>query len=179
LPTDGKVLDLGCGHGLFSLAAALRTPSRQVIGIDHDENRVALANGATADLPNIRLEKGNMVTPSEQDLPFAGIAMIDVMHYFDPVTQEGLLRNAFRMLDPGGTLLVREVDPNGGLASKWNRLYEKLATGIGFTQAEKKGLHFRSRPGWETLMENAGFKVKSEPCSSFLFADILYTCQRP
>lgn len=105
--------------------------------------------------------------------------MIDVMHYFDPETQEDLLKRVYHLMDPGGTLLVREVDPEGGLTSFWNRFYEKVATGIGFTQADKKGLHFRSRQGWEKLMETCGFKVKSERCSSFLFADILYICERP
>jgi O-methyltransferase involved in polyketide biosynthesis len=109
---------------------------------------------------------------------YRGIAMIDVMHYFPPEQQARLAREAFRLLEAGGTLIVREVDPDGGMVSAWNRLYEKIATGIGFTRAEKQGLHFRSRRGWEEMLEEAGFEVRSERCSSFLFADILYICQR-
>ncbi len=177
LPQHGKILDLGCGHGLFSLAAAIRSPARQIIGIDHDSTRVELAKAATQDLKNIHLESGNMSHPPMGS--YSGIAMIDVMHYFNPETQRKLLDWAFQTLEKGGTLLVREVEPHSGVASSWNRLYEKLATGIGFTQAEKKGLHFRSRPGWESLMKEAGFRVRSEKCSSILFADILYICERP
>lgn len=181
LPQQGRILDLGCGHGLFALAMAIHSPSRKILGIDHDRGRVQLGSQATADLPNIRLETGNLMAPplSEGVQPYSGIAMIDVMHYFDPLAQETLLYRAFQLLDQGGTLLVREVDPQAGLASSWNRFYEKLATGMGFTQAEKKGLHFRSRQGWKDLMEKSGFKVSSERCSSFLFADILYVCERP
>jgi hypothetical protein len=105
--------------------------------------------------------------------------MIDVMHYFEPSHQQALLENAFDRLDPGGILLVREVDPEGGFVSRWNRWYEKLATGIGFTQAKKQVLSFRSRHAWEEVMKSAGFQVSSEPCSSVLFADILYVCKKP
>ena len=178
LPEQGRILDLGCGHGLFALAVALRSPARQVVGIDHDSARVELGQKATQDLPNVDLKAGNMAKPPA-DTSFAGIAMIDVMHYFDPGTQEALLKWAFTCLNKGGTLLVREVDPDSGFASRWNRLYEKVATGVGFTQSEKKDLHFRSRPGWEELMKGAGFEVRSERCSSALFADILYVCERP
>jgi glycosyltransferase involved in cell wall biosynthesis len=179
LPQEGRVLDLGCGHGLFALAAAMQSPSREVLGIDHDQARVRLGTLATQDLPNIRFEAGNMTHPPHPEIPYSAISIIDAMHYFDPITQETILKNAFQLLEAGGTLLIREVDPEGGAASVWNRYYEKIATGIGFTQAEKKGLHFRTRPGWENVMKSAGFKVSSEKCSHFLFADILYVCERP
>jgi cyclopropane fatty-acyl-phospholipid synthase-like methyltransferase len=178
LPSQGQILDLGCGHGLFALAAALHSPSREVLGIDHDLDRVSLGAAAVKDLANIQIQTGNLTAPPKGTQPYSGIAMIDVMHYFDPQTQETLLKRVYDLMEKGGTLLVREVDPEGGFASKWNRFYERIATGIGFTQAEKKGLHFRTRRGWEKLMEKIGFKVTSERCSSFLFADILYTCER-
>jgi glycosyltransferase involved in cell wall biosynthesis len=179
LPQQGNILDLGCGHGLFALVVALNSPSRQVLGIDHDQSRVNLATQATQDLLNLELKAGSLTDdPPLGSHFYSGIAMIDVMHYFDPEAQEKLIQHAFHRLEKGGTLLIREVDPEGGLASKWNRFYEKLATGIGFTQAEKKGLYFRSRRDWEGLMKKNGFKVSSQRCSSFLFADILYVCER-
>lgn len=178
LPQHGTILDLGCGHGLLSLAIAMKSPARQILGIDHDEERISLAAQASEGLSNIQIEKGNMTQLPAKKAPYSGITMIDVMHYFDYSTQEHLFQKSFELLEPGGKLLVREVNPDGGLASRWNRLYEKIATGIGFTQSEKKDLYFRSRTGWEQTLENVGFKVHSEPCTSFLFADILYVCER-
>lgn len=179
LPNKGKILDLGCGHGLFALAAGLNSPHREILGIDHDQKRVSLATQATSDLNNIRLQAGNMASPPIKEKAFSGVSMIDVMHYFDPKTQEALLAQVFNLLESGGTLIVREVDPHGGLPSVWNRFYERIATWIGFTQSKEKNLYFRSRPGWEGLLKKTGFEVKSERCSSFLFADILYICERP
>jgi dolichyl-phosphate beta-glucosyltransferase len=178
LPLRGPILDLGCGHGLLALTAALESSSREVLAVDHDDARILLAHTAAQGVSNIRVQKGSLLEPPRLSKPYAAVTAIDVMHYFSPTLQESILKNLYDLLNTGGTLLVREVNPNGGWISKWNRIYEKIATGIGFTQAEPQGLHFRTQEGWETLLSSIGFKVRSERCSSFLFADILYTCER-
>ncbi|MFL5813186.1 MAG: class I SAM-dependent methyltransferase [Bdellovibrionia bacterium] len=177
LPRQGKILDLGCGHGLLALALALESSDRQVHGIDHDAARVEAANTASQGIPNLKFQKGNVLDPPPGH--YQGIAMIDVMHYFEPKLQEKIFRQAFDALDPQGCLIVREVDPaGGGLASWFNRFYEKVATMTGFTRAEKPGLHFRAPSGWIQALESVGFQVTSERCSSKLFADILYVCRK-
>lgn len=186
LPKEGKVLDLGCGHGLLAFALAMDSPSRQVLGVDHDEARIAAANNAIQSAlrnsqetkPNLNFAVGNILKPPQAT--YRGITLIDVMHYFEPSLQKQILNQAFSMLEAQGVLLVREVDPKGkGLASAFNQLYEKVATTTGFTQAEKEGLHFRTPKGWTELLESVGFEVSSSPCSSVLFADILYVCKKP
>jgi hypothetical protein len=73
---------------------------------------------------------------------------------------------------------VREVDPDDGWISAWNRLYEKLATATGFTRSENKKLFFRSREEWTELLRKTGFQVHSERCSSAIFSDVLFVCER-
>lgn len=187
LPPQGLVLDLGCGHGLFSLALALGSAGRQVIGLDHDEERVSLAEAAAEGVGNLRYSRGTLSDPAQTGAGLApgsvaGISMIDVMHYFPRAEQERLFAQAYALLAPGGVLIVREVEPNAGASSGFNRLYEKIATSTGFTRSEKKAeLHFRAREGadgWEEALRKAGFEVASERCSHFLFADILYVCRK-
>jgi 2-polyprenyl-6-hydroxyphenyl methylase/3-demethylubiquinone-9 3-methyltransferase len=177
LPRQGRILDLGCGHGLLALALALESPERSVIGIDHDVARVQAASHAAKAISNLQFQSGNLLDPISGS--FSGIAMIDVMHYFEPKLQHDIFTRAYQALEPNGALIVREVDPAGkGLASWFNRFYEKIATITGFTQAQKPGLHFRTPDGWIKELKSVGFEVTSERCSSRLFADILYVCRK-
>ncbi len=184
LPRGGRVLDLGSGHGLLSLALSMGSDKREIIGIDHDQARVRLAERAVARNENLstpRFEVGDLekalATLASGSL--SGIAMIDILHYLAPDGQAALLHEAGRVLEPGGILAVREVDSEGGVAAVWNRFYENVATRIGFTRSARTHLEFRSVSGWTSLLETAGFDVRSEPCGSPLFSDVLFVARRP
>lgn len=177
LPKDGKILDLGCGHGLLSHVLASGEPGREVIGVDHDRERVSLARESSREIRNLRFEEGSLLDPPQG--PAAGIALIDVMHYFTPEQQERILKQAAQALAPDGVLIVREVNPNAGAVSHWNRFYEKIATATGFTQAEKQPLHFRTPAQWEEALRQVGLQAFSEPCSHWLFADVLFIGRKP
>lgn len=180
VPKAGKVLDVGCGHGLLAMEMALAAPGRHVLATDHDVQRIALARQAGAGIGNLQFEvsSGNPVTAGT----FDAILMIDFLHYFSPEAQDGMIAQAFANLQTGGWLLAREVNQQGGLISKLNQLYEKMATLTGFTQSNtikaKENLSFKSQSGWEAKFAEHGFKVRSEPCSSPIFADILYICEK-
>ena len=184
LPSSGRILDLGSGHGLLSLALSMGSDQREVIGIDHDQARGRLAERAGArrgSLSKPKFEVGDLEKALATFAPvsLSGIAMIDILHYLAPDSQAALLREAARALEPGGILAVREVDPDGGVAAVWNRLYENVATRIGFTQSARADLEFRSVAGWTRMLETAGFDVRSEPCGSPLFSDVLFIARRP
>lgn len=173
LPQKGKILDLGSGHGLLSLTLAVHSPERVVLGIDHDDQRIQLACRAAHSISNLHFEKGSLLQPPQGS--FQGIALIDVMHYFSPDEQHHILKNAFDLLEPGGTLILREVNPSGGIISKWNRIYERFATATGFTRSNHQtSMHFRSPEGWIELLKKIGLSASYERCSSLFFADILF-----
>ena len=184
IPTRGRVLDLGSGHGLLAFALSLGSHEREIIGIDHDPDRVRLAEAAALRLPvgsSLSFEVGDLKEKlwSFPSGSLVGIAMIDILHYFDPATQELLVGEAARVLGPGGILAVREIDSDDGIRAAANRFYERLATGIGFTRSAGPKLSFRGAGGWVSLLESAGFKVGSERCGPSFFADVLFVAQRP
>jgi SAM-dependent methyltransferase len=184
LPRRGRVLDLGSGHGLLSLALAMGSEGRDIIGIDHDEARVRLAERAGAQLHSPSRPKFEVGDLENALATFAsgslsGIAMIDILHYLSADGQATLLNEAARVLEPAGVLAVREVDPHGGTAAMWNRFYENVATRIGFTRSARAHLEFRSVEDWTSLLESAGFDVRAKPCGSPLFSDVLFIARRP
>jgi 2-polyprenyl-3-methyl-5-hydroxy-6-metoxy-1,4-benzoquinol methylase len=180
VPKSGKVLDVGCGHGLLAMEMALSAPNRTVLATDHDVARISLASQAGQGITNLKFEVSTGSPVS--DGKFAAIMMIDFLHYFSSEQQDAMIAKAFANLRPGGWLLAREVNQQGGLISKLNQFYEKMATLTGFTQSNtikaKENLSFKSQSGWEAKFAEHGFKVRSEPCSSPIFADILYICEK-
>lgn len=175
LPTEGKIFDGGCGHGLLSLALALSEPTRKIIGVDHSERRVGVSTIAASGLSNVVFKMGDYSAISWEI--YDGMALIDVLHYLPHGKQDEILRSCFTYLRPGGIFLFREVDPSSGFASRFNRVHEKIMTGLGFTRAH--GLYFRKPGEWKAVAEQAGFRVLARPFTRFPFADVLFECRKP
>jgi len=45
VPKRGRILDMGCGFGLFSLFLAMRSPERSIHGVDLSAKRIAASRG--------------------------------------------------------------------------------------------------------------------------------------
>ncbi len=46
LPRRGRILEVGCGHGLLALHLALGVPERTVLGVDIDASKIEHARAA-------------------------------------------------------------------------------------------------------------------------------------
>lgn len=179
LPTKGRIVDLACGWGLLSFALCRGSADRQVIGIDHDPDRVRHATRAAQRLPagcRPVFRHGDVARYFES-VPAGsvdGIAMIDMLHYFDATTQRSLVSNAARALRPGGVLAARDIDAGDGIRGVLNKFYERLATGVGFTKSASASLVFRTREEWTQLFEAVGFSIRAEHSGLPFLADVLF-----
>ena len=179
LPTEGRIVDLACGWGLLSFALCRASRARQVIGIDHDTDRVHLATRAAQRFPAdwrpvFQLGDVRQYLESVPAGSVDGIAMIDMLHYFDDVAQRKLINNAARALRPGGVLVARDIDARDGVRALVNKFYERLATGVGFTKSASASLLFRGRREWQQLFVAAGFSVRAEHSGPPFLADVLF-----
>lgn len=103
---QGDVVDLGCGYGTFALAAARISPGT-VYALDIDPEMVARtrARAEAAGLHTVvARQQDTMAAENGLADECAGYIMLfNILHCDYPVV---LLREAWRMLVPGGTLAV-------------------------------------------------------------------------
>lgn len=138
LPPGGRVLDVGCGHGLLSLHAALSSPGRSVLGIDVDGRKVEHARAAAA---RARDERGAdceiaVAPPGEvPEGPWDAIVVVDVLYLLDAADQRRLVVECARRLAPAGLLALKEMALEPPWKFRWNRAQETLAVkALGLTQ---------------------------------------------
>lgn len=113
--TDGPVLELGCGTGrvMFPLAEA----GRSVVGIDASEPMLAVAKARAAALPHCDL---NFIHGDMADLdavssgPFGMIiaSLNSIMHLTTQEQQRQMIASAWRILAPGGRLVIDTLNPS-------------------------------------------------------------------
>jgi cyclopropane fatty-acyl-phospholipid synthase-like methyltransferase len=108
LPREGRLLEVGCGHGVFSNLAALSRPDLDVLGIDPAAEKVSWAQASVRGRGNIRFEHGALDGLGEEG--FEAIAVIDVLYLVSRGCWADFLDGCRRRLAPGGRLLLKEVD---------------------------------------------------------------------
>lgn len=129
LPPAGRVLEIGCGHGLFLAYAAELDPQRRLVGVDIDPEKIADGSVALAGLGGrVRLavaESGQLPAG-----PWDAIVFLDVLYLLDPQAQRDLLQRCAAALTPGGVLLVKEMAEMPAWKARWNRAQETLAVKV-------------------------------------------------
>ncbi|HJZ83629.1 MAG TPA: class I SAM-dependent methyltransferase [Polyangia bacterium] len=165
VPPSGEVIDLGCGSGQLALLLAWSQPARVVTGLDQDWARIARArraaehaNGAVS----LRYLVSDVRTAPLQRC--RAVLIVDVLHSLPPPDQDAVMRRAAHALEPGGVLLVRDVDR--GVRPWWRfalvALEEALATALGWAQGSA-GLWFRRADELAAVLAGEGLRVETRP----------------
>lgn len=154
VPSEGAVLDVGCGHGLFSLALASADPARRIVGIDPSPAKISVAVRAGAGFSNVGFREG--IVESITDERFEAIVVLDVLYLLPEPLKRSLLDACRRLLAPNGVFLLKTNDTHPAWKYAVARAQEKLMTGIGLTLGTGE-LHFRSCAENAALLRAAGF----------------------
>jgi len=128
VPPEGRVLEIGCGHGLFSTYLALSSPDREVVGTDVDGDKIRAATRAAEGVGNLTF------APAEPGaLPegtWRAICIVDVLYLIDRDGERSLLEAAAARLEPGGVLVVKEMGTQPAWKFRWMALQEKLSVQV-------------------------------------------------
>lgn len=173
LPTEGAILDIGCGFGLFSLYYAQLLPAARFRGIDLNRRRVALAAEAARrlELSNATYEVGD-AREWRADREYAGAYMLDIVHHIPPETVEPLLAELHKAVRPGGVLVVKDVDTQPAYKRWFTHALDLLMSPGGV-------IHYWPAGELQALLERIGFRVYRHLMVDFLpYPHVLYVCYR-
>jgi SAM-dependent methyltransferase len=103
-----RVLDVGCGRGEVLLACA--RAGAQVAGVDYSEAAVELSRETLRDV-TADVRQGDVTRLPWPDASFDAVLSGDVIEHLVPDDAAGMLREAHRVLRPGGRLVLHTA-PN-------------------------------------------------------------------
>jgi 2-polyprenyl-3-methyl-5-hydroxy-6-metoxy-1,4-benzoquinol methylase len=131
VPRSGRILEVGCGHGLVSIHLALTAADRSVTGSDIDAHKIAMADRAAAEVPADRrptfLHRPDGSIP---DGPWDAIVVVDVLYLLPPEGEAALLDACVAQLAPGGVLVLKETDVVPRWKHRLATVQELLATRV-------------------------------------------------
>ena len=104
---QGRVLDVGCGDGFFTAQILQRFNLKNVYGLDISSKAVDLAR---LKHPEINFQQSALNHIPEETNSIDSITMIEVIEHL--VDIEGTLKELFRVMKPGGILLITTTDFN-------------------------------------------------------------------
>ncbi|HUP85528.1 MAG TPA: class I SAM-dependent methyltransferase [Acidimicrobiales bacterium] len=128
IPKSGRILEIGCGHGLFSTYLALESADRRVLGIDVDGNKIRAAQRAAEGLGNLTFRAHDPGVFPEG--PWDAVAIVDVLYLIDREGERGLLTTAAQQLAPRAVLAVKEMATRPRWKFRWMAVQERLSVQV-------------------------------------------------
>jgi SAM-dependent methyltransferase len=168
---DVRVLDVGCGPGNFSVAAA--TAGFSVVGIDPYQTLLDLAREkrAAKRLPNLSFRRADLATGHTLGDGSFDVLMNVHSLYVHP-TPEALLRQACRVLKPGGHAIFVNFTRRVWLWSTFRQIWNRDGAGAALrcllwvtpnalfeVTRKRMGPHYWQEDEFASRLREAGFTV--------------------
>lgn len=154
LPDEGRILDIGCGFGLFAAYFGQTQPARRIVGVDPDARRIAMAQRVSSSLG---LEN-EFIAGDARDVSlgggFAGAYVLDVMHHIPRADQLPMLERLRDVLAPRGVLVVKDITTEPHLGLKFTELMDRAMVGW------NEPLAYRHHREWGEMLTSLGFHVR-------------------
>ncbi len=173
LPEQGRILDVGCGFGLFALYFAGQSSGRYVQGFDYNQRRIAMAarSAEQLGLGNCRFSVADAAT-TPIDQPFDAVYMLDILHHIPVEAVAPLIGRITQNLAPGGKLIVKDVADRPA-HKRW------------FTWALDKAMDYKTPVTYWSIAEmrrmlaGHGYVVHVHQMVDYLpYPHVIYVCSR-
>lgn len=155
LPDEGRILDIGCGFGLFAAYFGQTQPGRRIVGVDPDEKRIVTARRVSqaVGLPGNAFIAGDSRTVRLEGT-FAGAYVLDVMHHIPEQDQLPMLARLRDLLAPRGVLVIKDITTEPAFGLEFTRLLDRVMVGW------DEPLRYRHHREWGEMLSSLGFHVR-------------------
>lgn len=174
LPKTGRILDVACGFGLFSLYFASLEPGRRLVGIDVDARRIqhARISAERLGVQNVEYQRADALRWSGEG-SFDAIYLLDLIHHLPRGEVPAFLARMRERLREGGILIAKEVEDRPAWKRGFTLLLDRLMVG-------SKPIHYWPAPELTALLESLDLQVVRHRMRDVLpYPHILYVGRVP
>lgn len=172
LPANGKILDIGCGFGLFSLYFSQKHPGRQVHGFDLNGKRIATAKKSAEKLglanASFHAEDATKWKGAEK---FDAAYMLDIIHHIPREAVDGLIGQLRQLVSPTGIVVIKDVNSKPWFKTAFTWALDKVMD-------PKTPVHYWPMDELRAKLERAGFSVHAHQMIDVLpYPHVIYICR--
>lgn len=154
-----RLLDVGCGNGVFSNLAVATGRAQSCLGFDVRESAIRTARSAV--VPK-REAKREFLTVGLSDWPEGRhdvVACVDVVHHVPPTLQESFVQRVCQSVDFRGKLILKEMAPRPLWTAWANRLHDLVLARQWVHYVEKEDVERWVRESGLTVVETGSIRM--------------------
>ena len=161
IPAQGQITDIGCGFGPLCYMLSLLSEDREILGIDYDEDKIALAQHGWLRNEHLQFRHGNAL---EYPLPESDVFILnDMLHYMSYEHQRTLLLKCADRLRLQGMIIIRDGNSANTSKHRLTRFTELLSTRIFNFNRTTGELHFTTETQLREIAVTCGMNVEIIP----------------
>lgn len=176
IPAQGQITDIGCGFGPLCYMLSLLSEDREILGIDYDEDKIALAQHGWLRNEYLQFRHGNAL---EYPLPESDVFILnDMLHYMSYEHQRTLLLKCADRLRSQGMIIIRDGNSANTSKHRLTRFTELLSTRIFNFNRTTGELYFTTETQLREIAVTCGMNVEIIPNDKYT-SNTIYIFRKP
>lgn len=176
IPAQGQITDIGCGFGPLCYMLSLLSEDREILGIDYDEDKIALAQHGWLRNEHLQFRHGNAL---EYPLPESDVFILnDMLHYMSYEHQRTLLLKCADRLRSQGMIIIRDGNSANTSKHRLTRFTELLSTRIFNFNRTAGELYFTTETQLREIAVTCGMNVEIIPNDKYT-SNTIYIFRKP
>ena len=176
IPAQGQITDIGCGFGPLCYMLPMLSEDRDILGIDYDEDKIALAQHGWLRNEHLQFRHGNAL---EYPLPESDVFILnDMLHYMSYEHQRTLLLKCADRLRSQGMIIIRDGNSANTSKHRLTRFTELLSTRIFNFNRTTGELYFTTETQLREIAVTCGMNVEIIPNDKYT-SNTIYIFRKP